>query len=168
MRKAHGKYAENRGKWVENHSISFLFIPQPLAWWPVSAVVFGRFQSFSVVFAVIFGENQKISEKNREFSGIFTEIIPFHSFSFLNTPILCSTTCFWNYFERGMKISRFFFGGSKYSSYFCQRLTDDCRQSGGATVSPMAFSRRLFLCLGKSFFLTGKIDMPNTWRLHEP
>ncbi len=22
----------------------------------------------------------------------------------------------------GMKISRFFFGGSKYSSYFCQRL----------------------------------------------
>nr|DAO09994.1 MAG TPA: hypothetical protein [Caudoviricetes sp.] len=32
----------------------------------------------------------------------------------------------------------------------------------------MAFSRRLFLCLGKFFFLTGKIDMPNTWRLHEP
>lgn len=51
-----------------------------------------------------------------------------------------------------MKISRFFFGGSKYSSYLCQRLTDDCRQSGRATVSPMAFSRRLFLCLGKSFF----------------
>lgn len=43
-----------------------------------------------------------------------------------------------------MKISRFFFGGSNYSSYFCQRLTDDCRQSGRATVSPMAFSRRLF------------------------
>lgn len=51
-----------------------------------------------------------------------------------------------------MKISRFFFGGSNYSSYLCQRLTDDCRQSGRATVSPMAFSRRLFLCLGKSFF----------------
>ena len=60
-----------------------------------------------------------------------------------------------------MKISRFFFGGSKFSSYLCQRLTDDCRQSGRATVSPMAFSRRLFLCLGKSFFLTGKIIFSN-------
>ena len=43
-----------------------------------------------------------------------------------------------------MKISRFFFGGSGFSSYLCQRLTDDCRQSGRVTVSPMAFSRRLF------------------------
>lgn len=51
-----------------------------------------------------------------------------------------------------MKISRFFFGGSKYSSYFCQRLKDDSKLSGRATVSPMASSRRLFLCLGKSFF----------------
>ena len=145
MRKAHGKYAENRGKWVENHSISFLFIPQPLAWWPVFAVVFGRFCGHFRRKSENFGE--KI-----EFSGIFTEIIPFHSFSFLNTPILCSTTCFWNYFERGMKISRFFFGGSKYSSYLCQRLQDDSSLSGRATVSPMASSRRLFLCLGKSFF----------------
>lgn len=51
-----------------------------------------------------------------------------------------------------MKISRFFFGGSKFSSYFCQRLQDDSSLSGRATVSPMASSRRLFLCLGKSFF----------------
>lgn len=60
-----------------------------------------------------------------------------------------------------MKISRFFFGGSKYSSYLCQRLQDDSSLSGRATVSPMASSRRLFLCLGKSFFLTGKIIFPN-------
>ncbi len=45
----------------------------------------------------------------------------------------------------------------------------------GRPLSPMASSRRLFLCLGKSFFQlgkyffpTGKTDMPNTWRLHEP
>lgn len=60
-----------------------------------------------------------------------------------------------------MKISRFFFGGSKYSSYLCQRLKDDSKLSGRATVSPMAFSRRLFLCLGKSFFLTGEIIFSN-------
>ena len=51
-----------------------------------------------------------------------------------------------------MKISRFFFGSSKFSSYLCQRLTDDCRQSGRATVSPMAFSRRLFFMPRKIFF----------------
>lgn len=55
-----------------------------------------------------------------------------------------------------MKISRFFFGGFRFSSYFCQRLTDDCRQSGRATVSPMAFSRRLFLCPRVSFPGNGK------------
>lgn len=37
-----------------------------------------------------------------------------------------------------MKISRFFFGGSKYSSYLCHRLQDDSNLSGRATVSPMA------------------------------
>ena len=52
-----------------------------------------------------------------------------------------------------MKISRFFFGGSKYSSYLCQRVQDDSSLSGKATVSPMASGRRLFLCLiGKNIF----------------
>ena len=52
-----------------------------------------------------------------------------------------------------MKISRFFFGGSKYSSYLCRRLQDDSSLSGKATVSPMASRRRLFLCLiGKNIF----------------
>ena len=48
-----------------------------------------------------------------------------------------------------------------FSSYFCNRLQDDSSLSGRATVSPMASGRRLFLCLGKSFFLTGKIIFPN-------
>ena len=30
------------------------------------------------------------------------------------------------------------FGGSGFSSYLCQRLTDDSKLSGRATVSPMA------------------------------
>lgn len=51
-----------------------------------------------------------------------------------------------------MKISRFFFGGFKYSSYFCQRLQDDSSLSGRATVSPMASSRRLFFMPRKIFF----------------
>ena len=46
--KAHGKYAENHGIFKE-------FIPQPLAEEPVYAVISCRFQSFSVVFAVIPG-----------------------------------------------------------------------------------------------------------------
>lgn len=66
-----------------------------------------------------------------------------------------------------MKISRFFFGGFRFSSYFCQRLTDDCRQSGRATVSPMAFSRRLFLCPRVSFSRQREKGVP-IWRLHEP
>ena len=82
------------GKYVENHSFLFLFIP----FLSSTSCRMTRFRSFSVVFAVISGENQRISEKNGEyrrktenfveFCGIFTEntwkIIPFHSFLFLN------------------------------------------------------------------------------------
>ena len=111
-----------RGKSGNFRGIFKEFIPQPLAGWPVLAVVFSRFRSFMRSFLEKIGEFRRKMENIGEFSGIFTEIIPFHSFSFLNTPILCSTTCFWNYFERGMKISRFFFGGFRFSSYLCQRL----------------------------------------------
>lgn len=52
----------------------------------------GRFRSFSVVFAVISGENQRISEKNGEYRGNHSVFIPFlstslhfHSFLFLKT-----------------------------------------------------------------------------------
>lgn len=55
-----------------------------------------------------------------------------------------------------MKISRFFFGGSKYSSYFCRRLKTIVNYPAGRPLSPMASGRRLFLCLGKSFFQLGK------------
>ena len=78
--------------------------------------------------------------------------------SFLNTPILCSKTYS---LQILLKFLAFFFGGSKFSSYFCNRLQDDSNLSGRATVSPMASGRRLFLCLGKSFFLTGKIIFSN-------
>lgn len=116
------------------------------------------------------------TEKNGEFRGILWNFhgkyVENHSFSFLFipsppqiTPILCSKTYS---LQILLKFLAFFFGGSKYSSYFCNRLQDDSNLSGRATVSPMASGRRLFLCLGRSFFLTGKIDMPNTWRLHEP
>ena len=44
----------------------------------------GRFRSFSVVFAVIPGENRRISEKNGEYRGNLSVFIPFLSFSFLN------------------------------------------------------------------------------------
>lgn len=83
---------------------SFLFIPflsiSFLKLLPVDPfsrsfpVVFGRFRSFLRSFSEKIGEFRRKMENIGEFSGIFTEIIPFHSFSFLNTPILCSTTCF--------------------------------------------------------------------------
>ena len=68
-----------------------------------------------------------------------------------------------------MKISRFFFGSSKYSPYLCHRLQDDSSLSGRATVSPKASSRRLFLCqrissqLENFIFLTGKVNMAAAW-----
>jgi hypothetical protein len=109
------------------------------------------------------------TEKNGEFRGILWNFhgkyVENHSFSFLFIPsppqiipILCSKTYS---LQILLKFLAFFFGGSKFSSYFCQRLQDDSSLSGRATVSPMASSRRLFLCLGKSFFLTGKIIFPN-------
>lgn len=66
-----------------------------------------------------------------------------------------------------MKISRFFFGGFRFSSYFCQRLQDDSSLSGRATVSPMASGRRLFLCPRVSFSRQREKGVP-IWRLHEP
>jgi hypothetical protein len=54
-----------------------------------------------------------------------------------------------------MKISRFFFGGSGFSSYLCQRLTDDSNLSGRATVSPMASQPQ-------AFFMPKSIIFPAT------
>ena len=60
------------------------------------------------------------------------------------TPILCSTASFSVNFSHRAKISPFLFGGSRYSSYLCNRLTDDSKLSGRATVSPMASQPQAF------------------------
>ena len=59
-----------------------------------------------------------------------------------------------------MKISRFFFGGSKYSSYFCQRLKDDSKLSGRATVIAYGFLPQAFF-MPKNIFPTGEFYFPN-------
>lgn len=106
------------------------------------AVVSGHFRSFFRSFLIWF---RKISF-----------LIPFDSFSFPNTPILCSTACFYVNYSHRENFSRKIFGSSKYSPYLCHRLTDDSSLSGRATVSPMASCRRLFLCQ--------RISLPN-WRI---
>ena len=68
----------------------------------------GRFRSFSRSFSVISGEKHS-------FFPFSFRLIPFHS----------STPCFYALKHKKViffKISRFFFGGSKYSSYLCHRL----------------------------------------------
>lgn len=139
----HGKSGNFRGihssKWQNRRKILRSF-----------PVVFGRFRSFFRSFLVMIPND---SAKSFLF-------FPFHS----------STPRFYVLEHKKViyfKISRFFFGGFRFSSYFCQRLTDDCRQSGRATVSPMAFSRRLFLCPRVSFSRQREKGVP-IWRLHEP
>lgn len=51
-----------------------------------------------------------------------------------------------------MKISRFFFGGSKFSSYLCHRLQDDSKLSGKATVIAYGFSAAGFFYAYKVSF----------------
>lgn len=65
------------GKYVENHSFLFHFFPQPLAGWPIFAVVFGHFRSFLRSFL------EKIGEFRRKMENI-GEIFPF---SFLFFPL---------------------------------------------------------------------------------
>lgn len=69
------------GKYVENHSFLFLFFPQPLAGWPIFAVVFGHFRSFSRSFLEKIGEFRRISEKIGEYRGNLSVFIPFLSTS---------------------------------------------------------------------------------------
>lgn len=78
------------GKYVENHSFSFLFFPFHSSTSSQMTRFRGCFRSFSVVFAVIFGEKWRISEKNGEFRGNLSVFFPFlstslhfHSFLFL-------------------------------------------------------------------------------------
>lgn len=78
-----GKYVKNRGKCTENRGISEESIPRSGRTEGRSC---GRFRSFSVVFAVISGENRRISEKNGEYRRNLSVFIPFLSFSFLFVP----------------------------------------------------------------------------------
>ena len=69
-----GKSRKNRGK-------SFLFFPFYSSTSSWMTHFCGRFRSFSVVFAVISGENQRISENFSENQRISEKIIPFLSIS---------------------------------------------------------------------------------------
>lgn len=79
----HGILWNFHGKCVENHSFLFLFFPFHSSTSSQMTRFRGRFRSFSVVFAVIPGENQRISVNFSEIQRISWKIIPFHSFLFL-------------------------------------------------------------------------------------
>lgn len=81
FRENRGISEENEGKIGEFPRNSFPEVAEPKG---DPAVVSGHFRSFSVVFAVISGENWRISEKNGEYRGNLSVFIPFLSFSFLN------------------------------------------------------------------------------------
>ena len=142
---------------------SFLFFPFYSSTSSWMTHFCGRFRSFSVIFGRFSGHFRSFLDMIPNDSEKSFLLIPFDSFSFLNPSFYALKHKKVIYF----KISSIFFGGSRYSSYFCQRLTDDCRQSGRATVSPMAFSRRLFLCPRVSFSRQREKGVP-IWRLHEP
>ena len=75
------------GKCVENHSFLFLFFPFHSSTSCRMTRFRGRFRSFSVVFAVIPGENRRISEKNGEFRRKMENIGEIFPFSFLFFPL---------------------------------------------------------------------------------
>uniref|UniRef100_UPI004029AAB0 hypothetical protein n=1 Tax=Segatella hominis TaxID=2518605 RepID=UPI004029AAB0 len=79
-------------------------------------------------------------------------MIPFDSFSFPNTPILCSTACFYVNYSHRENFSRKIFGSSKYSPYLCHRLQDDSKLSGKATVIAYGFSAAGFFYAYKVSF----------------
>ena len=60
-----------------------------------------------------------------------------------------------------MKISRFFLAVSDFLRTFANAYKTIVNYPARRPLSPMASGRRLFLCLGKSFFLTGKIIFSN-------
>lgn len=78
--------------------------------------------------------------------------------SFLNTPILCSKTY---YLQILLKFLAFFLAVSNILLTFANAYKTIVNYPARRPLSPMASSRRLFLCLGKSFFLTGKIIFSN-------
>ena len=83
------------GKCVENHSFLFLFFPFHSSNSCQLTHFRGRFRSFSVVFAVIPGENQRKSENIGDIFPFSFLFFPLH-YNFIPhfqiTPILCSKT----------------------------------------------------------------------------
>lgn len=75
------------GKYAENHSFLFLFFPFHSSNSCQLTHFRGRFRSFAVVFAVISGENQRISEKNGEYRRKMENIGEIIPFSFLFFPL---------------------------------------------------------------------------------
>ena len=118
----------------------------------------GRFRSFPVVFGrfcSLFRSFLVMIPNDSAKSFLF---IPFYSSSSSNHPDFMLYNIKKSFIS---KFPHFFFGGSKYSSYFCQRLQDDSSLSGRATVSPMASQPQAFFMPRKIFFLTGKIIFSN-------
>lgn len=109
------------------------------------------------------------TEKNGEFRGILWNFhgkyVENHSFSFLFipsppqiTPILCSKTYS---LQILLKFLAFFLAVPNILRTFANGYKTIVNYPARRPLSPMASSRRLFLCLGKSFFLTGKIIFSN-------
>ena len=144
-----GFFTENTWKIIPFYSISFLFIPQPLAGWPVFAVVSGRFRSFLRSFL----------EKNGEFRRKMENLVEFSRKSFLFIPFLSSIPQFYalqHVFETILseewKFLAFFLAVPNILLTFANAYKKIVINPAGWPLSPMASSRRLFLCLGKSFF----------------
>ena len=164
-----GKYVKNRGKRVENSGISVEFIPRDGRTKGRSC---GRFRSFPVVSGRFCGYSRRKSEnigENREYQRISEKSFRFLSFSFhfitLSfliipnfTPILCSKTYF---LQILLKFLAFFLAVPNILRTFANGYKTIVNYPARRPLSPMASGRRLFLCLGKSFFLTGKIIFPN-------
>lgn len=87
----HGILWNFHGKCVENHSFLFHFFPFHSSTSCRMTRFRGCFRSFSVVFAVIFGEKWRISEKKWRISG---KSFRFHSFSFHFIPFYSSNPRF--------------------------------------------------------------------------
>lgn len=82
----YGIFTEYHGKYAENHSISFHFIPQPLSDDPFFAVVFGRFFGHFWRKSENFGEKWRISETSFRFLSISFHFITI-SFLFIPQPL---------------------------------------------------------------------------------
>ena len=155
----HGIWVENRRIWVEFSGKIEEFILRSTTKRPVFSVIFGRFQSFSVIP----GEKQRKLEnfgENHSFSFFF---IPFH---YTNTRIWVENSGIW---VENKTFSQKYLAVPNILLIFATANKDDSSLSGRATVSPMASCRRLFLCqrissqLENFIFLTGKMNMAAAW-----